>query len=281
MLACFTSDLHGSETLYAQLDELIARERPDLMLLGGDLNVDGDLADPVGTQVAYVRNVFTPRVQRWREMLPQMAVAVIAGNHEWACTYAEWQRLADAGLIHLLNLRKPIAMNGMHILGYGLTPPTPFYAKDFERLDCDGEAPPPPDFDGYFWDSRLQRPVKTTSQDWFRAMPTLERDLKATPAPPAPWLFVCHAPPHATNLDRMKGLSEPVGSRAVREFIETHQPVMTLHGHIHESPRMSGAFRQQLGQSLCVNPGQTTERLHAVLFDLRDPVGTLRHTVYG
>ena len=41
-----------------------------------------------------------------------------------------------------------------------------------------------------------------------------------------------------------------VGSTAVREAILRHQPLISLHGHIHES---RGDCK--LGQTLCVNPG--------------------------
>jgi Icc-related predicted phosphoesterase len=40
------------------------------------------------------------------------------------------------------------------------------------------------------------------------------------------------------------------GSRSVRLAIETHQPMLGLHGHIHES---AGVIR--LGRTLCANPG--------------------------
>ncbi len=40
------------------------------------------------------------------------------------------------------------------------------------------------------------------------------------------------------------------GSTAVRQAIEKHQPLLGLHGHIHESP---GAVR--IGRTLCINPG--------------------------
>lgn len=40
------------------------------------------------------------------------------------------------------------------------------------------------------------------------------------------------------------------GSQAVRRAIETHQPLLGLHGHIHESP---GVIR--IGRTVCVNPG--------------------------
>jgi Icc-related predicted phosphoesterase len=42
----------------------------------------------------------------------------------------------------------------------------------------------------------------------------------------------------------------PVGSKAVRKAIERHQPLIGLHGHIHESP---GVYK--IGRTVCVNPG--------------------------
>jgi uncharacterized protein len=77
-------------------------------------------------------------------------------------------------------------------------------------------------------------------------------------------LAVLHAPPHASELDDAPELGEdlgmkldaggvrmiPVGSRAVRSFIEDAQPLLGLHGHVHES---RGAVR--LGRTLCINPG--------------------------
>lgn len=48
-------------------------------------------------------------------------------------------------------------------------------------------------------------------------------------------LMVCHTPPYATTLDRLTN-GTPVGSPAVRRFIEDHQPHLCITGHIHESP---------------------------------------------
>ena len=49
-----------------------------------------------------------------------------------------------------------------------------------------------------------------------------------------PLVLICHAPPFDTALDRIKeGLH--AGSRAVREFIEKHQPEYFFCGHIHEA----------------------------------------------
>jgi Icc-related predicted phosphoesterase len=75
---------------------------------------------------------------------------------------------------------------------------------------------------------------------------------------------VLHSPPYASELDsapeldenmrmRMQGGSVrmvPVGSHAVRSFIEDAQPLLGLHGHVHES---RGAV--YVGRTLCINPG--------------------------
>lgn len=79
-------------------------------------------------------------------------------------------------------------------------------------------------------------------------------------------IFNFHAPPYGSNLDEAPALDEdmkylhggramrPVGSKAVREAIAQHQPLLSLHGHIHES---KGTIR--LGKTLAVNPGSTYE----------------------
>ncbi|HEX5147162.1 MAG TPA: hypothetical protein VFV85_09070 [Conexibacter sp.] len=77
-------------------------------------------------------------------------------------------------------------------------------------------------------------------------------------------VFNLHCPPHATSLDSAPQLDEqlrPVvrggsmvmtacGSTATRSVIERYQPLLALHGHIHES-----RAAQKIGKTLCMNPG--------------------------
>lgn len=81
---------------------------------------------------------------------------------------------------------------------------------------------------------------------------------------PSKGIFNIHVPPYKTNLDQCPQLDaelrpvsaggNPVmtsaGSTAVRELIETYQPMLGLHGHIHE-----GRGKTRIGRTLCVNPG--------------------------
>jgi uncharacterized protein len=86
-------------------------------------------------------------------------------------------------------------------------------------------------------------------------------------APPERTIFSLHCPPHKSGLDDAPELTEdmslkdagrstkPCGSTAVRAAIEKHQPVLSLHGHIHES---RGSRR--IGRTLCINPGSSYEQ---------------------
>jgi len=73
-------------------------------------------------------------------------------------------------------------------------------------------------------------------------------------------IFDFHVPPYGTQLDLAYKLSEDlvpsvnetvnVGSKAILEAIQKYQPLLGLHGHIHESRSV-----QRIGRTSCVNPG--------------------------
>ncbi len=75
-------------------------------------------------------------------------------------------------------------------------------------------------------------------------------------------IFNFHAPPYGTGLDEAPALDstlrpihggavmKPVGSMAVRDAIMQHQPMLSVHGHIHESRGV-----KKMGRTLAINPG--------------------------
>ena len=96
-------------------------------------------------------------------------------------------------------------------------------------------------------------------------------------AGPERTIFSFHCPPYGSGLDDAPELTEdmrikhaghapvPCGSKAVREAIERHQPVLSLHGHIHEA-----RGNARIGKTLCINPGSSYEQgeLLGALVDL-------------
>ena len=276
MLICFTSDLHGSTTLYTQLHELLHRARPDLLILGGDLLADGRGDDPVASQLEQVRGVFLPRLAAWRAEFAGLRIACLNGNHDWGVTA---DVLAASEAVTRLSLDTPLEAGGVRFLGYHCTPWTPYTVKDFERRDLPDD--PLPEYGGETWDAATGRVRTVTAAEHFGRHPSIAEELAAAPAVVDPWIFVCHAPPHDTALDRLPQVPHPIGSRAVRRFIEQRQPLVSLHGHVHESAALSGGCSDRLGRTLCINPGQSPAALQAVCFDTDRPAETLRHTVLG
>ena len=94
-------------------------------------------------------------------------------------------------------------------------------------------------------------------------------------------IFNFHCPPYDTKLDiapnidkNLRYIINPggienkhVGSTAVKEAIEQYQPLLTLHGHIHESEGF-----HYIGKTLSVNPGSAFEigLLKAFIVDIND-----------
>ena len=68
-------------------------------------------------------------------------------------------------------------------------------------------------------------------------------------------------------MDAGRAVMVPVGSTAVRSVIERHQPLLGLHGHIHEA---RGA--KTIGRTVCLNPGSSynTGRIDGALIYLED-----------
>ncbi len=277
MRILFTSDLHGSRRLYDQLDDLLRSERPDLLILGGDLLADGPRENPVEIQLQYVEREFIPRIRTWRTAHPNLQIAGLLGNHDWAPAGQLLRKHHDRGEIVMLDWHQPWQCGQYTFVGYPFSPPTPHWAKDHERLDRPGDDIP--DFPGLAWDADQARAVEVNFADYLHSHPSIADQLAEIPNLDQPWILVAHPPPHNTNLDRLPTVPHPIGSRAVREFILLRQPALALHGHVHESPQATGSCTERLSQTLCINPGQGHENLHAVILDPADPDNTLRHTV--
>jgi Icc-related predicted phosphoesterase len=65
-------------------------------------------------------------------------------------------------------------------------------------------------------------------------------------------------------------LDRHLGSIAIRRFIEAQQPLLTLHGHVHESARLSHSWRDRLGRTHCFSAAHDGAELALVRFDPGD-----------
>lgn len=96
-------------------------------------------------------------------------------------------------------------------------------------------------------------------------------------------IWMIHQPPSGLGMDVCAD-GQRVGSPSVLGFIEEHQPLFGLSGHIHESPHQpGGAWIARVKNTRWFQPGQVTSWLHYVALEvaagreLRDT----RHSVFG
>jgi Icc-related predicted phosphoesterase len=272
----FTSDLHGQGALYEQIVAWTSARRPTAVLIGGDLCQHAVGPEGVAHQRLFLQGTFVEFARRLREGSPETKLLVLMGNDDWAVNMDVLQA-HDRELWQVLH-EQVTEVDGVRVAGLSWVPITPFSLKDWERWD-DGEIESPQRLEG--WSSRSGAVVPYRFDPEQRT-PTIASALDelAQRTPADATIFVLHSPPWGTRCDVIH-TRQHVGSRAIRRFVERHQPPLVLAGHIHESPRVSNAYQDTIGRSVVINPGQFgTSRLCGVSFDPSDVTRTLRHTVF-
>jgi Icc-related predicted phosphoesterase len=277
----FVSDLHGRPDRYEKLLAAVEAERPGAVFLGGDLL-------PVGARSRsgddFLLAWLAPRLEalRFRLGAEYPRVFAVFGNDDPRAEEESLAQLERRFLLEHAHGRR-IALGPHPVYGYACVPPTPFALKDWERFDV----------------SRFVDPGSVSPEEGRRSVPapesetrwgTIAGDLAALTGTDdlARAVFLFHAPPYQTALDRaaLDGqsvdhvpLDVHVGSVAIRRFIEARQPRLTLHGHVHESARLTGTWQDRIGRTVCLSAAHDGDELALVRFDPDDPAGAARELV--
>jgi len=282
MKCVYTSDLHGEIRLYHQLLELTASSSAEIILLGGDLLPSFPptkrYEDMIPNQKKFIDRFLTPFFKAMMETAGAKQIFLIPGN--WDIGYPYLFKEPNEAIIDL-HLRIYPLRNGYELMGYPFVPPTPFRPKDYEKMD-DSEALWPPQKNPSYIRSADQadklQPVDPHL--YLRSRETIRDDIDLLPKSldQKKTVYLMHSPPFGTRLDLIQG-GKSAGSRSIKAFIEENQPLLTLHGHIHESPELSGFYSDRIGKTISINPGQfTLKKLHAVTFEMENVKETLWHT---
>jgi len=282
MKVFFATDIHGSETCWRKFLNAAAFYKADLVVLGGD--VTGKMMVPIVAHPGHWQ--VTVRGQEYRletqqelddiqrqirnsgsypaivspDELQQLSKEEGAVDRRFTVEMTQsldrWLDMADGKLrggeipcilnggnddiweIDDIIERSPcvsfaegkvIDLDGFQLVSMGWTNPTPW--------DTFREAPEP----------ELAAKIEAVVS----RVPDMERTI-----------FNFHAPPYGTGLDEAPALDatlrpmhggavmKPVGSTAVRDAIAKYQPMLSVHGHIHESRGV-----KKMGRTLAINPG--------------------------
>ena len=248
------------------------------MFLGGDLLPRSmlSLAPSSSDQPDFLEHYLLPTFTKLRESLGSEypAIFLILGNDDPRWQEEQFQTESAQKIWHYAHGRK-FALDSSSVYGYACVPPTPFLVKDWERYDISRYVPPgsvSPE------EGRNSLPADESRVKWG----TIQRDLDSLVGDECldKAVFLFHTPPYDTPLDRAAldertyehvALDVHVGSIAVQRFIEERQPLLTLHGHIHESTRLTGEWKIRMGRTVCINGAHDGPELALVRFDLESP----------
>ena len=274
----FVTDLHGKMSRYEALLKIIKKEKPDFVFIGGDLlpHKNFQLSNEVQYPIDFVRDFLIKKFSKLKKTMDcdYPEIFIIPGNDDRKILFDATSEGEESGLWRNLHNRC-VVIGKYHLYGYACLPPTPFRMKDWERLDVSKEIEPgcitpsdgfhsvPPDHDPQI--ATIQQELQDLIKD---------DDMEFG-------ILLFHSPPFQTFLDQVvqpDGKFEEelsylnVGSKAIRSLIDIRQPYITMHGHIHESARISGEWRQLLGRTLALSAAHDGPELALVKFELHEPL---------
>ena len=285
-ISFFVSDLHGETARYRKLLEAIRREKPDAVFIGGDILPHGwgvpGSADPASQD--FINEFLVKNLLALRQALGKdyPKIFLIMGNDDARADEAAVLEAAGLGIWDYVHERNA-AFGPFTVYGYACVPPTPFRLKDWEKYDVsryiDPNAVSPEEGWRTYPVPEDEKKYGTISADLDRL--TENQDLTMA-------IFLFHAPPYRTRLDLSDQrnrkidhvpLDNNLGSIAIRRFIEGRQPLLTLHGHIHEAARLSGSWRDRIGRTHCFSAAHDGPELALIRFDPAIPEAASRELI--
>ncbi|MFH1728245.1 MAG: metallophosphoesterase [Pseudomonadota bacterium] len=272
----FVTDLHGDIVKYNKLFKYIIKKTPEIIFVGGDIlpsafscltnnnhkNYDNFINDFLSPQLFILR-------KKLKKQYPK--IYLILGNDDPKINEVHLIEAEKKGLWNYIHFKKTQLYN-YNIFGYSYIPPTPFLFKDWEKYDVSQYVDPGciHPYEGYRSEKIPENIIKhsTISND----LEILTKGDKFINS-----IFLFHAPPHNTNLDyaALDGkmidhvqLDVHVGSIAIRRFIENNKPLLTLHGHIHESASITKSWKDKINETHCFSAAHNGKELAIVEFNL-------------
>jgi Icc-related predicted phosphoesterase len=268
----FISDVHGKLNRLKKFFEICEKEKPNMVFIGGDI-LPNQFAFKSSID-DFLKKEFFLKIKKISKISGEKTrFILILGNDDPRVFEKIFLDADKKGLINYVH-NKTIKFNRFFVSGYAYVPPTPFQLKDWEKYDV-----------SRFVDVGVVSPengIRTIviNEDKIR-LSTISEDLEilSENAPVEKTIFLFHSPPYNSYLDRAEvdgqkvdhaPLDVHVGSIAIQRFIENKQPMLTLHGHVHESAKITGHWKQKFGRTYSFSAAHDGPELALIRFDTND-----------
>ena len=251
MRVLFITDLHGCSWKYDRLLEDAQEFEADVIINGGDMLPK---AENLFTQEQFITDYLDNHFEKFNDA--QIYYLCCLGNDDLRIFDSLFEETCNK-YPYVINLaQRKYKIKDYEFIGMNWVVDYPFRLKDRCRMDTRDYI-----FQEQFGTGLLSTPNGWKElEGWFayvKTLPTIEDELEKLERPRkmAQSVYVLHMPPYKLGLDKC-GHGPEVGSKAIYAFLQTYQPKLSLHGHIHESPEFSGKWYAQLGNTICIQPGQ-------------------------
>jgi Icc-related predicted phosphoesterase len=264
MKILYVTDLHGDVSKYDRLYQTALSLKVDMVINGGDmLPKNSDLH----RQGDFISQYLIGHFKQFDDA--KIHYLCLLGNDDLRI-YDELLERVCADSSYVKNIaQKTVQIGDCEFTGMNWVVDYPFRLKDRCRKDTTD----------YKIKNQLGTALFSTRDGWKEIkdwqahldnLPTIEDELKKLERPSelSKSIYIIHAPPSGLGLDVCSN-GFKAGSVAVHNFLKSNQPKLSLHGHIHESPEVSGKWKAVLGKTVCVQPGQMKGFTYAVI-DLDD-----------
>jgi uncharacterized protein len=260
MKVIFVTDLHGSHWKYDRLFRIAVDSRVQIVINAGDML-------PKGEALLRQGDFIDSFLDRYFEKFNNAGIYYLCylGNDDLMIHDRLFEKICRKYHFIVSLAQRKYDINGYEFIGINWVVDYPFRLKDRCRVDSKD----------YVFQNQLGKGLLSTEKgfrelkDWpayARSLPTIQDELTALVRPQNmnKTIYVIHMPPAKLGLDKCYGGVE-VGSKAVYDFIEKNQPLLALHGHIHESPQMTGKWVEKLGKTICIQPGQLDDLAYVTI----------------
>ncbi len=256
MKVLYVTDLHGDENKYRKSLEIAVEKGISVIVNGGDMLPklgERHLEQPLFIR-GFLRDYFSQLQEHnitYLAMLGNDDLLAVDGLFDKVC--GEFGNVHDiAGKKVCIGRYEFVGMN--HILDH------PFGCKD--RVITEAHYIP----------QRQLSPVAGISNEygydriynWMEysrtELPYMCDILKNLPEPEnsEQAVYVMHMPPAGLRLGQLLYQDLDIGSVDIYEFLKDKQPLLSLHGHIHEAPDTEkGKWINQIHHTVCIQTGQT------------------------
>lgn len=260
MKILYITDLHGNIPKYNEIFDIAKELKIGAVINGGDLY-------PKNTDLHQQGQFITGFLDSYLEKFDKINIPylLIPGNDDLKTFDGLLQDVCNQYKNIFLIQKQKVELNGYEFIGFDLVVDYPFRLKDRCRRDSDYFV-----FPKQFGTGLLSTPIGFDElEDWIEysiKISTIEEELTALPTSINidKTIYVIHMPPSKLGLDVCSDFRK-VGSDSVYNFLKQKQPLLSLHGHIHESVEMTGSWKGNMGKTVCIQPGQMRPLTYVII----------------